>query len=124
VVSLFLIPATNLRDNVLTVSREGNDGSWSTFEIQVGTPAQAVRVLPATTRYGISIVYNGVEGVYADTNGGKECARSEGVFFDPTKSLSWQPRNRFGLNEGSDGRQYGIYTSFNRQRDVLTVERV
>lgn len=29
--------------------REGNDGSWSTFEIRVGTPQQNARVLPATS---------------------------------------------------------------------------
>jgi hypothetical protein len=27
---------------------EGNDGSWSTFVIRVGTPAQTFRVLPST----------------------------------------------------------------------------
>ena len=27
---------------------EGNDGSWSTFIVRVGTPAQTFRVLPST----------------------------------------------------------------------------
>ena len=28
---------------------DGNDGSWSTFHVQVGTPGQAVRLLPGTS---------------------------------------------------------------------------
>src|SRR5271170_6168431 len=29
--------------------REGDDGSWSTFNLQIGTPPQNVRVLPSIT---------------------------------------------------------------------------
>jgi hypothetical protein len=93
--------------------REGNDGTWSTSEIRVGTPAQTVRVLPATTKYRTLVVYNVIEGATDVVVGGesKDAERMRGLF-DPERSLSWESLNRFRLNALTrDGeRQYGTPT--------------
>ncbi|KAF2754504.1 acid protease [Pseudovirgaria hyperparasitica] len=73
----------------------GNDGNWSTFGIQVGTPAQNFNVLLSTNRHEFSVPYkNGCPESFDLTN----CGYQRGVYtenadqngFDPNSSTSWQ----------------------------------
>ena len=38
-----------LPEHTVTLNRDGDDGWWSTFHIQVGSPPQTLRVLPGTS---------------------------------------------------------------------------
>lgn len=104
------------------------DGTWSTFEIRVGTPdspsapGDVYRVLPATSWQETWVIYGAAEGV-CDTSVGVEadCAEERGGVFDSAKSSTWnqtyanasQDQYTLGLNEqlGENGiGQYGMST--------------
>ena len=74
---------------------DGNDGSWSTFTIRVGTPEQNFRVLPSTM--GNEIFIPVTEGCIESDP--LDCGSLRGVYpfegeassgFQPTKSSSWE----------------------------------
>ncbi|TVY56660.1 Candidapepsin-2 [Lachnellula cervina] len=95
---------------------EGVDGTWSTFEIHVGTPAQTVRVLPATSWQEVWVIYGAAANV-CNTSVGvpSDCSDLRGVFYDSSKSSSWEnnTQNFLGLDEaqGYSGEgQYGYDT--------------
>lgn len=82
---------------------DGNDGPWSTFTLQVGTPAQDVKVLVSTSGYQIWTV--APQG--CTSTDPPDCAKSRGFLFDSSKSTSWNnvstnstfaigPENRLG----------------------------
>jgi hypothetical protein len=73
--------------------RDGNDGSWSSFAVQIGTPPQAVSLLPSITGNSIWPVL--VAGcAEADGSG---CPDSRGRVFDISKSATWQDRGLYVL---------------------------
>ncbi|KAF2011413.1 acid protease [Aaosphaeria arxii CBS 175.79] len=72
---------------------EGNDGTWSTFAIQVGKQPQNIRVLPSTASSSSWVVYD--QGCPADAP--SNCIDSRGGIFNPNKSLTWVPNSIFGL---------------------------
>ncbi|TAQ90367.1 hypothetical protein B7494_g1328 [Chlorociboria aeruginascens] len=91
---------------------EGNDGTWSTFEIRVGTPAQSARVLPATSWQETWVIYGSASGVCNTARGvASNCEDSRGGFFEDTSSSTWDGQGQFtlGLNTklGEDGE--GVY---------------
>ena len=75
------------------VFREGNDGPWSSFTIQVGVPAQDVRVLISTAGTSTWVVLP--EGCSNDAP--SNCAALRGQEFNINASSSWQPNNFFDL---------------------------
>lgn len=78
----------------------GNDGSWSTFDVRIGTPPQLVRLLPVTSQSSIwSVLYQGCQG-----NVPGNCAELRGGIFnaDPSQDVSFQPKT------ASDGSPYFI----------------
>lgn len=76
---------------------EGNDGPWSTFLINIGTPAQQMRVLPASSQSSIWVVLQ--QG--CPTQYPANCADLRGGIFQPSTSVSW-------FSESSDGNPYFV----------------
>jgi hypothetical protein len=83
---------------------DGNDGSWSTFEISVGVPGQDFRVLPST-RGGVTYVIS-PEGCNQPTDPA-DCANLRGaeIFgstqnsgFQVEKSTQWSAIGQYGAN--------------------------
>jgi hypothetical protein len=69
----------------LTASRDGNDGPWSTFGIQVGTPSQQLRVLPAT---GLDMTWVVLpEG--CTSSDPSDCGQSRGGIYFSNLSSTW-----------------------------------
>lgn len=94
---------------------DGNDGSWSTFEISVGIPGQDFRVLPST-KSGVTYVIS-PEGCNQPTDP-SNCANLRGaeIFdsaqntgFQVTRSTQWSAIGQYGvdledaLNTTADG---------------------
>jgi hypothetical protein len=79
---------------------EGNDGLWSTFNVNVGTPFQQCRVLPATSQSAIFVVLG--QGCPEQDPG--NCADLRGGIFtpDPAQDISWQPQ------QAADGDPYFV----------------
>ncbi|RDW74958.1 hypothetical protein BP6252_06100 [Coleophoma cylindrospora] len=95
---------------------EGNDGTWSTFEIRVGTPATTVRVLPATSWQEVWVIWGDIPGVCNTTEGvSADCGDERGGLWEATSSSTWQQGDQLflGLNQdlGYSGQgQYGFDT--------------
>jgi Eukaryotic aspartyl protease len=78
---------------VLTKShRDGIDGSWSTFALQLGTPPQAVRLLPSITGDTIWAVLPQACG-----HSGSTCATDRGGIFTTNQSSTWEDKGFFQL---------------------------
>ena len=66
-------------------SRDGDDGPWSSFGIQVGTPPQNVRLFPGTSATtGTTVWVVRPEGCTAN-----ECGNNRGFLFHPNESSTW-----------------------------------
>ena len=77
--------------------RDGNDGSWSTFEIQVGTPPQSVRVLVLTVLPQTVIVSaNKTEGGCLITDS-SACPESRGGLFNLNASSTWNDQGIYDI---------------------------
>lgn len=73
--------------------RDGNDGPWSSFTIQIGTPPQAVRVFPSTSGSSVwAVVPQGCTA--ADPS---DCPDLRGSLFDPTMSSTWVEKSIYNL---------------------------
>jgi len=75
---------------------DGNDGSWSTFAIRVGTPAQTFRTLPATTGQEIWVPLPEA----CPNNLEVDCTKTRGAFnslFRPNNSSSWKELGIYDL---------------------------
>jgi len=83
---------------------EGIDGSWSTFEIRVGSAQQVARVLPATSWQEVWVVFN-LSQVNCNTTAGvsSNCAESRGGFFSLAQSsTTWKDEGFFDLGLNND----------------------
>jgi hypothetical protein len=69
------------------IYRDGNDGPWSTFTLQIGTPPQDVRVLIGTAATQTWAVATAGCGTGDPTN----CAELRGGEYNYTASSSWIP---------------------------------
>lgn len=80
---------------VVAASQEfdGNDGPWSSFAIQVGTPAQTVKVLISTASYQTWVVLP--QG--CTSKDPSNCESSRGEIFHPDQSRTWI-KNNFTAN--------------------------
>lgn len=105
-------------------SWSGNDGSWSTFDISVGTPPQPFRILPSTTGSETWVVIpEGCEGILTNI---PNCGILRGVEdfdgeasrgFQTNASSTWDLLGIYDLSTeqnlwGTDGNeaQYGLDT--------------
>ncbi|ORY19593.1 aspartic peptidase domain-containing protein [Clohesyomyces aquaticus] len=86
---------------------EGNDGTWSSFAIQVGQKSQNVRVLPSTASSSTWVVYD--QGCPSDAP--SNCKESRGGIFNPNNSLTWVPNSIFelGIEENLDVNVFGDF---------------
>lgn len=70
--------------------RDGNDGSWSSFAVQIGTPPQAVRVLP-------DIAGNSIWTVLSQACETNDCPNSRGNVFNSNQSSTWEDQGHYDL---------------------------
>ncbi|MCJ1357288.1 MAG: hypothetical protein MMC33_007284 [Icmadophila ericetorum] len=76
---------------------DGDDGPWSSFAIQVGTPPQYVRVFISTSSSATWVVLPaGCDGA-GDTTAIQDCVGSRGGVFTPNASSTWHERGYFSL---------------------------
>ena len=73
--------------------RDGNDGSWSSFAVQIGTPPQAVRVLPDIAGNSIWAVLSQA----CDTSETHDCPSSRGNVFNSNQSSTWEDKGLYEL---------------------------
>lgn len=89
---------------------QGNDGSWSSFNISVGTPPQIVQVLAATQIPEIWVV------LPAGCTDPSNCTDTRGGSFDKIKSSSWiskatyalEAETNLGYTTNNDNGNYGF----------------
>ncbi|GAB7352318.1 hypothetical protein MBLNU459_g2766t3 [Dothideomycetes sp. NU459] len=72
---------------------DGNDGPWSSFALQIGTPKQNVRVMVSTAGYATWTVQ--AAGCPTGTIAG--CENARGFLFNTNESLTWVPNSIFDL---------------------------
>ncbi|KAL8707211.1 MAG: hypothetical protein Q9220_007705 [cf. Caloplaca sp. 1 TL-2023] len=89
---------------MLIVFREGDDGPWSSFTLQVGTPVQDVRVFISTASQVSWIV---LEGQGCRTNDAT-CASARGGLFNMNASSTWRPNGFWQLG---NERNLGLYAN-------------
>ncbi|KAF7507689.1 hypothetical protein GJ744_010242 [Endocarpon pusillum] len=77
---------------------DGNDGPWSSFTVQIGSPAQAVRVLPSSSGSSLWAVVD--EGCTAQDPTG--CSESRGRIFSPNSSSTWVEIGLYQLPMAAD----------------------
>lgn len=80
--------------SLLTICRDGKDGPWSTFRIEVGTPPQQVRVLPASDQSSTWLIVP--EGCTGDA--GPDCAENRGRTYKRNESSTWKEYGSYELN--------------------------
>ncbi|KAF4631074.1 hypothetical protein G7Y89_g7064 [Cudoniella acicularis] len=93
---------------------EGIDGLWSTFNLQVGTPEQDVRVLVSTASPQTMVVssnYGCSNKVIA--NPPLTCAEQRGQLFDASSSSTWIEQGNFSI----DGDGVGFERNLGYQLD-------
>ena len=99
-----------------TRERDGDDGSWSSFALRVGSSEQIVRVLPSTAGQETWVVSpRGCPPGRNGTSASSSCSQSRGGLFDSTQSSSWQTLGNYSLglelNLGyDDTATYGLDT--------------
>ena len=75
------------------VPRDGNDGPWSSFSMQVGTPPQNLRLLPSSSGNAVwPVLPQGCDS--GDTG---NCGDLRGTLFLPNASLTWADIGLYGL---------------------------
>src|SRR3954471_8617322 len=67
--------------------REGNDGPWSAFALQVGTPPQTVKVFASTASYQNWVI--APEGCQSGEL--IDCHARRGEIFNSNESTTWEP---------------------------------
>lgn len=87
-----------------TYEFDGDDGSWSTFAIRLGTPPQSFRVLPANLGQEIDIpIPEGCMGVLSDIDdcgdlrGANDIGDTPSRGFNYTSSETWNQTGIFAL---------------------------
>ena len=96
-----------------TLRRDSDDSPWSTFRLDVGTPAQQLRVHPSNSESSVWTVLS--QGCIASDP--SNCASLRGWLYNPNASSTWSYRGLYGLpiyeedllgNSGNG--EFGFYT--------------
>ncbi|KIW02635.1 uncharacterized protein PV09_06075 [Verruconis gallopava] len=95
---------------------EGIDGTWNTFALQVGTPAQAVRVMISTASQQQWVI--DPRGCPSDASSFSTCASSRGDTFNMSQSTTW---DTIGLYELWIEKNLGLYGNANYGYDTVTL---
>lgn len=77
--------------------RKGNDGPWSTFEVQVGTPLQAVRVFVSTVLSQTVVVSANKTERGCLNSDPPSCPQSRGGLFNLNASSTWDDQGIYGI---------------------------
>ncbi|KAK4505338.1 hypothetical protein PRZ48_003301 [Zasmidium cellare] len=87
---------------------DGDDGQWSTFYLQVGTPAQTVRLLPGTSASAGTAIWVVIPVGCSQVNPTlQNCAGERGELFQSNLSSTWSTQ---GLVNNADGAIYSLNT--------------
>ncbi|MCJ1350244.1 MAG: hypothetical protein MMC33_000225 [Icmadophila ericetorum] len=94
---------------------DGNDGNWSSFVVQIGSPPQPVLVLPSTSASSLWVVLpQGCDNFDPST-----CPDNRGNVFNPNASTTWVNEGLFGLPDFSEQAVLpSIYTANSIGSDV------
>ncbi|QIX00452.1 hypothetical protein AMS68_005969 [Peltaster fructicola] len=85
-----MVATTGIVSLAPTQQFEGIDGLWSTFEIQVGTPPQSVRLLPGTSASPADCIWPVIEEGCSVLNPEiPDCASKRGNLFTKNDSTTW-----------------------------------
>ncbi|OIW32564.1 acid protease [Coniochaeta ligniaria NRRL 30616] len=104
----------SLLDYHSSVTSEGNDGPWSTFNLRVGTPDQDVRVLVSTASPETLVVLSEFGcSTKAFKTVPADCSASRGAMFSPNASSSWQDQGLFSINQNGVGLEANLGYSVN-----------
>lgn len=85
---------------------EGNDGSWSTFDLRVGAPEQFLRVLVSTASPHAILPLSEYACSPGQFNGSvvpPDCAVSRGNLFTPNTSSTYVDGGTYGINQNGVG---------------------
>ncbi|KAJ6263055.1 hypothetical protein Dda_1614 [Drechslerella dactyloides] len=77
---------------------EGNDGSWGTFFMRLGTPEQIVRVLPATSWQEIWVI----DSTACRNQAAETCSDKRGQTFNINGSSTWADRGLYKTDLAKD----------------------
>lgn len=98
--------------SLLMTLRDGLDGTWSSFNLSVGVPAQEVRLLPSWQSFQTLVVNPEGCSVYSNYD---DCVNSRGQVFNLSQSSNWSSIGifEFGIeqNLGLVGNAYYGYDS-------------
>lgn len=83
----------NVLERLTRSLRDGPDGPWSTFALQVGTPSQQIRVLPAN---GEDYVWT-INPEGCTSSDPSNCEDSRGQFFITNRSSTWDEIGLYDL---------------------------
>lgn len=98
------------------------DGSWSTFNIRVGTPAQSVRVIVSTNSPDTLVVLPGGCTTKAIPRGvPTNCVFSRGGTFNETLSKTWYFQGNYGINGGNYGFEANLEHNLNAEYGLETI---
>ena len=75
------------------ITRDGNDGPWSTFIIQAGTPPQVLRVLASTTVPETWVI----SPLGCTTQDGTDCPHDRGQTYNLNASSTWKDKGLYAL---------------------------
>ena len=75
-------------------SRDGDDGPWSSFRIELGTPAQQIRVLPALDQSSTLVVLPEACGA----SDGSNCYSDRGFRYERNASSTWSQKGFYNLS--------------------------
>lgn len=98
-VSCTEVKSKRLNKNIFR--RDGDVGSWSSFALRVGNPAQTVRVIPSTAGQSTWVIApSGCPPDEPGISASLPCPQSRGELFDPAQSTSWHAlsNNSLGLD--------------------------
>ena len=98
--------------------RDGDDGPWSSFALQVGTPQQYVRVFVSTSSSATWLVLpDGCAGV-GDATAIQNCQDNRGGVFTTNQSSTWQRKGYFSLSTEDS---LGVSASAEFGNDTITL---
>ncbi|KAL9101347.1 MAG: hypothetical protein Q9163_003394 [Psora crenata] len=85
---------------------DGNDGPWSSFTLQVGTPIQDVRVFISTASPNTWVVHQ--DGCHPSDS---SCPQARGGTFNPSTSTSWEQDGsyQFSFNQSLGLNVQGVF---------------
>lgn len=80
----------------LTIRSVGHDGPWSTFNIRIGNPPQALKMIASTSSVETTVI----DASGCSSHDPKDCIAERGQVFNATTSRTWE--------DWTNGTQYAL----------------